>query len=170
MASLQQIRVMLADTGGPAYNHSSATGVAILKEYFNKTTTMTTIETDKAIQLPDEEPRDGEPLESLPGVPKADLLIVKIKDGEQEYKVQLKPVQREKKSVPVIAATRLEKGARESLDDRYQYGEEVVAYQRMEEGRAIVWEAVEAGVIITPVITYEGLKLAIMEGHNAASD
>jgi hypothetical protein len=65
---------------------------------------------------------------------------------------------------------RLEKGVRESLDDRYQYGEEVVAYQRREEGRSIVWETVEAGVIIIPVITYEGLKLAIMDGRNTRSD
>jgi len=104
--------------------------------------------------------------ESLPGVPKVDHLKVRIRDGEKQFQVELTPEKSSQNGVTHIAGRRL-KGEHTYLENRYSYGPEVVALQKPTEGQEPVWEIVDGGVALYPVITYEGLKIAIFNRpHN----
>jgi hypothetical protein len=104
--------------------------------------------------------------ESLPGIPKVDSLRVRLRDGERQLQAELTPAQNPQSGITHITGRSI-RGEQVYFENRYSYGPEVVAFQRHPEGQEPVWEIVDGGIALYPVITYEGLKIAIFSRrHN----
>jgi hypothetical protein len=101
----------------------------------------------------------------LPGVPKYDELVVRLRDGDQEYVAILKaePSKEDSHLPHILLETKDRASSRTAW---VLHANEVAAYiktiQAGENKSKQVWAAVDEGVIIAPVITYEGAKLAML--------
>jgi hypothetical protein len=124
---------------------------------------------EQTLPLVQGELQDGQKVvhpESLPGIPKVDSLRVRLKDGERQLQAELVPAKNPQSGTTHITGRSI-KGEQVYFENRYSYGPEVVALQWPAEGQEPVWEIVDGGVALYPVITYEGLKIAIFNRrHN----
>lgn len=99
-------------------------------------------------------------------MPKVDYLKVRLRDGERQFQAKLVPEKNAQSGVTHIAGRSI-KGEEIYLENRFSYGPEVIALQKPAEDHEPVWEIVDGEVALYPVITYEGLKIAIFnKRHN----
>jgi hypothetical protein len=102
-----------------------------------------------------------EPLKP-PNVTTVDSLTVKMRAGESEIYADLRPIGEDRDVPRIVGEVR---GSKIPVEDSYTHTEKtVVAYLREQEGHETSWIAVEQGAIIAPMITVDGLKIAIHDG------